>query len=171
MAPKMDKFANIAFLTVTESAGTTLTWAQLALVANLQSEKSALIIHRAEMSVGDIAQLNSSGDYVDFGLSLSDRVTSISDLSQPEMLFWNSIRRQDIGTAATGVYIEFPIIRDFTALPGGGLLVPADRLYVGIKGTGTGAAMVVYMRLYYTVQPLATADYWELIEARRVMTT
>lgn len=165
-----EKWANIAFLSVTESAANTLTFAQLQLANNLLSEKAALIIHRAELTLDD-TQLNSSGDYIDVCLSVSDRITPISDLSQPELLYFYSRQRVDFGTAASGALKDFPIMLDFSTLPGGGLLVPADRLYIGIKGTGCAAESNAKMRLYYTILPLKTEDYWELIEARRVMTT
>lgn len=166
-----DKFANIAYLDVTESAANTLTFAQLVMANNLLSEKAAVIIHRMELKVGDLASLNGTGDFFDAALCLSDRITTLSDLSQPEILAFVRFLRHDIGAAATGSILLDPVIRDFTNLPGGGLLVPADRLYIGAKASGAAAAMVATMRLYYTVMPLQVSDYWELIEARRIMTT
>ena len=56
-------------------------------------------------------------------------------------------------------------------MPGGGIIVPADRLFIGIASGGAAAAQAASMRLYYTVMELAEVDYWQLIEARRVMTT
>lgn len=166
-----DKFANIAYLKVTESSAATLTFAQLQLANNLISEKAALILNRAEFMVSGLASLNSTGDYVDIALTVSDRVTPLDDLSQPEILFHQAVERVDHGTAATSHLVEWPFTRDFNSLPGGGILVPADRLYLGIKGTGTTPAISAIMRLYYTVISLTTDDYWELIQARRVMTT
>ncbi len=167
-----DKFANIAHLQVTESAAGTLTYAQLSMANTLMSERFAMIIHRAEVTISNIhSQFNAAGDTANFGLCLSDRVTNITDLSQPEVLFMGQLVRVDFGAAASGYFFERPVVYDFTLLPGGGLLVPADRLYIGAQGVSLVAALTVAMRLYYTVMPLDTADYWELIEARRVMTT
>jgi hypothetical protein len=64
-----------------------------------------------------------------------------------------------------------PQTLDFSTLPGTGIIVPADNLYVGIKGTTCGAAGLASIRIYYTVKALKTEEYWDLIEARRVMTT
>jgi hypothetical protein len=89
----------------------------------------------------------------------------------PEILFYARLQRIDIGTAASGFFVDFPKKLDFTNLPGGGILVPADRLYVGVKSTGASGVNGVKMRLYYTVMQLATEDYWQLIEARRIMRT
>jgi len=169
-----DAFANIAFLTVAESAANTLTFAQLQLTTTLMSEKAALIIHRAEFNLNNINScFDSTSDYCDLALTVSDRVTPLYDLSQPEILFFARTQRQDFGAAASGFLYDGPRIIDFTNLPGTGLIVPADRLYIGIKSTGAPGANVqsVQMRLYYTVKSIATDEYWELIEARRVMTT
>jgi hypothetical protein len=166
-----DKFANLAYLTVTESGTDTLTFAQLQLASNLMSEKAALIIHRAEFTITNPAVLNSTTDYTDVALTLSDRVTLLYDFSQPELLFYKRIQRIDFGTAAAASLYQWPMELDFTQLPGGGLLVPADRLYIGIKSGGSSGANGATMRLFYTVMSLDTTDYWELIDARRVMTT
>jgi len=167
----IDQFANVAYLDCTESAANTLTFAQLALANTLMSEKMALVIHRAEWYFGAYSSLNSTGDKITLALTLSDRITDLADLGQPEILFHSACERLDIGAAASGLLVFKPEIRDFNDLPGGGILVPADRLYLGVQGSGAAAAFQVKMRLWYTVKPLATADYWELIEARRVMTT
>jgi hypothetical protein len=166
-----DKFANIAFLSVTESAANTLTFKALAMANNLLSEKAAIIIHRAEWQTNARGYMNSTGDYHEIVLALSDRITAIYDLSQPEILMYNSISRLDLGVAASGLILDGLFARDFTSLPGGGVIVPADRLYIGAQGTGLSAASVTTMRIYYTVLALDVSDYWELIEARRVMTT
>lgn len=166
-----DKFSNIAFLRCQESAVDTLTFAQLAMANNLSDQKAALIINRAEMTFTNLGSLNSNGDMVDAALCLSDRVTPLYDLSQPEILFYFRVQRWDMGAAASAALYEYPLIRDFTELPGGGLLVPADRLYLGIKSTGAASVDAAELRIYYTVMQLKTEDYWELVEARRVMTT
>lgn len=169
---KNDSFANIAFLTATESAAGTLTFAKIDMASPMMGEKYALVIHRAESIMSNIhSQFNSTADTAYWALTVSDRLTSIQDLSQPEILFMDSLLRADFGAAASGLLVERPILHDFTSLPGGGLLVPADRLSLGVYGSGLAAALTVSMRVYYTVMPLATDQYWELIEARRVMTT
>jgi hypothetical protein len=166
-----DKFANIAYLTVTESAAGTLTFEQLQMATMMMDAKYAVLIHRAEFYFGAYSSLNSTGDKVTFGLTVTDRVTDLADLSQPEILFFNVTERLDFGTAANGNLLVKPSQVDFTSLPGGGLLVPADRLYLGIQSSGAAAAMQVKMRLYYTVMGVSVEDYWDLVEARRIMTT
>lgn len=166
-----DTFANIAYLSVIESAANTLTFAALQLATTLMTEKAALIIHRAEFNLTNLAVLNSTTDYTDICLTVSDRLTAAHDLSAPELLFFRRTQRIDFGTAASGVFRDDPVAVDFTSLPGGGIIVPADRLYVGICSVGAANPNGVQMRLFYTVKSLEIADYWDLVEARRVMTT
>jgi hypothetical protein len=167
-----DAFANIAYLMVQESASATLTFAQLALAGQLIGQKYAIIVHRVEtrlhMAMSDFA---GTADKVRYALTVSDRITDITDLSQPEILFYGDFQRYDTGTAASSHFIHMPFIRDFMQLPGGGLLVPADRMYAGVLSTSLAIAAQISMRVYYSVKELAVDEYWELIEARRVMST
>lgn len=169
---KLDKYANIAFLSVTESAATTLTFEKLDMATPMIGEKYALLIHRAEcyFAPATWALLIDGSDQAVMGLTLTDRLTSISDLSQPELLF-NIHITQKYFTGAGFEMVERPTQKDFSSLPGGGLLVPGDRLYIGAQGVSIAAAITASMRLYYSVIPIGVSDYWELIEARRVMTT
>jgi len=166
-----DAFANIAFLSVSESAANTLTFAQLQLATTLMTEKMAMVIHRLDV-FPDINSTDLSANNASIGvaLTLTDRITAINDLSQPEVMFFRQYKRVDI-TAASSWFISQPEIVDYSDLPGGGLLVPADRLYIGIHGISAGGPGHASMRVYYTVKPLDTADYWDLVEARRIMTT
>jgi len=167
-----DVFANIAYLDATESVAGTLTFAQLAMSSNLIGEKYAIIIHKAEARQHNpYSDFNSSGDVARYALTVTNSITDITDLAQPEILFYADIARVDLGAAASGLFISRPWIRDFMDLPGGGLLVPADRLYLGVQGVGLANVLRMSMRLYYSVKQLSTEDYWELIEARRVMRT
>ena len=166
-----DAFANIAYMAVTESAANTLTFAKLEMASNLMTEKAALIIHAAEIYLNYPSLMDTNGDTLGMAITLSDRLTTIGDLSQPEILISFGFGRYDYGAAASGLLVVRPQKMDFTSMPGGGLLVPADRLYIGVKGSGCSAAGSAIARIYYTVKLLETADYWELIEARRIMTT
>lgn len=166
-----DRFANIAWLTVTESAINTLTFSTLLLANNLLSEKAAIVIHRADLVIRDTNNILSSGDQTVVALTLSDRMTDIETLNAPEILFNHWIIGIQDGAATWDYHEEMPIIKDFSSLPGGGILVPADRLFLAIQSTGLALQMSAQMRIHYTVMPLNVQDYWELIEARRIMTT
>jgi hypothetical protein len=166
-----DFYANIAFMSVLESAANTLTWKRLQLASSLMSEKAALIIHRADIQLTQhFTVLNANTAIISCCCSVSDRITDIRDLSQAEILFQTESQRVEASAVGTHI-VPQPQTLDFSTLPGAGIIVPADNLYVGIKGTTCGAAGLASIRIYYTVKALKTEEYWDLIEARRVMTT
>lgn len=173
MADKIaaDKFANMAIITVTESALNTLTFKKLETGIGLM-EKVAWIINRIEYLISDIgaAMFNASGDFLSFGLSLANSWT-YPNLYETTILDWNKFVRQDIGAAASGSFEIQPIVKDFSSLPGGGILVPPNPLFGYAMGAGLTGPETVTMRLHYTLLPLATDQYWELVEARRVVSS
>ena len=74
------------------------------------------------------------------------------------------------GTPATSIILTRPWIHDFTALPGGGLIVPATNLYAAIVGEGLASAAYMRTSLYFTYRELKPEEYWELVEATRALT-
>jgi hypothetical protein len=170
-AKQTDSFANMAYLKVTEASAGTLKFAKLQLATEFGTPKKAMIIHRLEFLLGSAANFNASADGIDSALTLSDKLTDISDLSQPEVLVWVQMVRRDFGTAASGFLEHWPIVRDFASLPGGGLIVPANYLYLGIQSTSATAVCSATMRLYYTAMDLEDTDYLQLLEARSILTT
>jgi hypothetical protein len=168
---KGEGFANMAYLTVTEAVAGTLKFAKLQVASEFVGPSRAMVIHRMELVFTGLNNLNTSADWIDVALTLSDRVTDISDLSQAEVIVWGQKLRLDIGTAASGLIIENPQLREFENMPGGGLLVPVDFLYLGVKSTGAAGVCGASARIYYSALELDTASYLELLQARRVLTT
>jgi hypothetical protein len=173
MAEKLaaDKFANMAIITVSESALNTLTFKKLETGISLM-EKVAWVLSRIEYLISDLsaAMFNGAGDSLSFGLSLSN-AWSYPYLYETTILDWNKFVRQDLGAAASGLFIEQPFVKDFSSLPGGGILVPPNPLYGYAVGAGLTGPETVTMRMHYTLLPLATDQYWELVEARRVVSS
>lgn len=168
MAAK-DLYSQIAFLNVTESGAATLTFNGLTIATNVL-QQSGMIIHRVEYEFNGatLAILNSTSDTWQFGLSGSDSLTTIS-LQDPEVYDENRIIRVDLGTAGTGMFVAMPIIKDFTNLPGGGRLVPADRLYLFLVGSGTASAGSMNARVHFTITDLNAESYLELAQSLRVL--
>jgi len=164
-----ESFSQIAFMTVTESAANTLTFAGLSVFSNVLAQKG-MLIHRVQYTVtaADYGYFNSTGDALQMGLAGSDGLASVS-LQDPEVYDEARIYRIDVGAAAQGVFVEAPIIHDFNPLPGGGKLVPADRLYVYALGTGLATPSTINCRVDYTLLDMAPADYLELAQAMRVL--
>lgn len=166
-----DMFANYAIIGVTESAANTLTFKKLETGISL-TEKVAWIINRVEYIIGSLvaAQFNTDTDKQLFGLSLSNAF-ALPALDEISIIDFNFIQRQDFGAAASMHFFVGPIIKDFSALPGGGIIVPPSPLYLYSVGTGLVAASTVVARIHYTLRVLAVDEYWELVEARRVLSS
>jgi hypothetical protein len=169
--PSTDVFANYAIIDVTESGANTLTFKKLETGISL-NEKVAWIINRLEywLSAINVTVFDTNGDQLTFGLAVSNSFSTPA-ISEQSIIDFNGISRRDNGTPATSDWYTRPQIKDFATLPGGGILVPPVPLYLWAKGTGLTAACQVTARMHYTLRKLAVDEYWELVEARRVLSS
>jgi len=165
---RIDTYANVAAIYVEESVANTFTTAKFAFPFSIM-DKMALVIQRIEYTLGGMDQLNSSTDRIVLGLFASSSITSVDDQSDPLMIDNIRIQRLDLGAAATGLIWPNPVIKDFTNLAGGGLLVAPNPLYAGVKATGAAGVTSSWVRLYYTYLELASDEYWQLVESRRII--
>ena len=164
---KKDSFANFAIITVTESAANTLTFKKLETGISI-TEKVAWIINRIEFMVEELNStiFNGTGDFVLFGLSVANSFSNVA-VSEVSIIDYNRVSRIDIGAAASGFFKYEPYVKDYSAMPSGGILVPPTPLYLYAQGESLTAATRVTARLYYTTLNLSVDQYWELVEARR----
>lgn len=163
-----DKAANLAAVQVTESVAGTIAYARFAFPFSIM-DKVGLIINRLEYWFQGMANLNSSGDAVVGGLIAASSVVDIGNQSDPSIIDSVAVSRFDIGTAASGLFWMTPIIKDFSSLPGGGILVAPSPLQVAVKGANAGGVMALWVRMWYTYVELSTDEYWELVESRRII--
>lgn len=171
MAKKaLDQYANVAALDITESAANTLTVAKFAFPFSIM-DKMGLLISRIEYEFANLsAALAASADQLLAGIATQDTV----DLTSPtasSLVDVMKISRLDLGAAATGIVYWQPVVKDFSTLPGGGILVAPNPLYGALMGVSAGAAGRVKLRMYYTYMELATDEYWQLVESRRIIST
>jgi len=168
-----DTFANMATITVTESAANTLTFKKLETGASLM-DKIAWIVHRIEYYFTPLATVfDTTGDNLVMGISTTNvRTTNLTTeaYTDPSNIDLIKIFRQDIGTAASGAIVNIPIVRDFASLPSGGLIMPPAPLYGFAQGSGLAAAATIIAKVWFTTLELNTDEYWQLVEARRLMT-
>jgi hypothetical protein len=166
-----DQFSNFAIISCLETAAHTLTFKKLETGISL-SEKVAWVISRIEYVVEEVnaTVFAATGQAVNFGLAVS-AAFAVPTVGETTIIDYNRILRQDIGAAASGFFDHQPYIKDFASLPGGGILVPPTPLYLWVAGGATVAAIKVTARLQYTLLALATEQYWELVEARRVLSS
>lgn len=167
---KTDSFANVAALNLTESAANTQTSAKFNFPFSIM-DKMALIIHRLEFDFTSPDQLNSSGDQILAGITAAATVSDMGNPTDPLIIEMMRIQRIDMGAAASGMLLHGPYVKDYSSLPGGGILVAPNPLYGMIKATGAAAVTTIHIRAYYTYIELATDEYWQLVESRRIITS
>lgn len=170
--PTSDKFCNIAALTVTESAANTLTYTKLEF-GTAVFEKVGLLLHRLELffnpGVADIPQTEDSGTVaLTIGNSLASILT-IAAYSDPAIIDKFFICNKISGTPAVQFWTTGPMIHDFSGLPGGGILVPAQPIYAAIQGLSAANPLTASLRMLFTYLPLKPEEYWELVSSRRVI--
>jgi hypothetical protein len=155
---KDDEFANLATITTVESAANTLTFQKLETGISL-NEKVAWVINRIEYEIPNYlsADFNLASDGYIFGISVSNTATSMytsSGLRDGTVLDRVHIERVDFGAAASGGVMSKIWLKDFSTLPGGGLIVPPVPLYGFAQGQSAVSALTVCARIYYTLLQL-----------------
>lgn len=166
---RIDKYVNTAYAEVTETGTNTLTFKQIDTGVSI-FEKTAWIIHRIYWYFNrtQIAKLVASSDSIAVAVTLSNKMTDLEldDISVVDMLELLLFIK---GTPASANVYQVPWVRDFTNLPGGGLIVPPRPIYVAVRGYGLSNAVTVAARVLFTHKELAPDEYWELVEATRII--
>jgi hypothetical protein len=62
------------------------------------------------------------------------------------------------------VFIGTPVLKDFSTLPGGGLIIPTAPLYVAMSSSGLASVGIMDVIMYYTFKQMSDADYIELVQ-------
>lgn len=163
-----DRYANVAHIQVTESAQNTLTYKKLETGISL-FEKMAWVISRIEYYWLE-ATYAVAGDGIIMGITTSNNPSALTP-DQVAVIDMTKRKRGDFGTAASGFIHTYPIIRDFSQLPGGGLIVPPNPIYLAVVGVSQGAVVVLDARIYYIAVQLKGDEFWELVEARRIISS
>lgn len=170
MAKGKDKFTQVAYIDVTESAANTLTFNGLSVFSNILTPQG-LLIHRVEYNVtpASVQAFTTLADGMRIGLCGSDQITAIT-LDDARVYDFHQMVVQDFGVAGTGVMVDFPWVADFSTLPGGGRLVPADRIYCYLQGINLGGAIAAECRFHFTLIDLDSSEYLDLAQSLRVLT-
>lgn len=165
-----DQYANIAAALAVETAAGTASYARFNFPYSV-TDKIAILISRIEYWFGNINQLNSSVDVCYAGLVAANSIVDITNQADPAVVDSTRIYRLDMGAAASGLLINFPYIKEFSSLPGQGILVAPSPLSAVVQSAGAGGVMNCWVKLFYTYKELATDEYWELVESRRIITS
>jgi Trk-type K+ transport system membrane component len=77
------------------------------------------------------------------------------------------------GGAAVGEARHFlqTEVADFSMLPGGAVITPPSTVFLTgwLIAGASPVSTTVRARIYYTIAELSTEDYWQLVEARRMI--
>lgn len=160
---KTDQFANVAFGDVLMSAANTLTFEQIQMAVGL-FQGIAMVIHRVLWlpTATSVRELVAATDTLTLAITTTNRLSSISDITDPAIIAYLSL----VGIGANTEPIKLPLESDFTSLPGGGKIVAANPLYIGMNTAGAAAASRTRCQLDFTFLTLADRDYLELLQAQ-----
>jgi len=170
-AKMQDRFDQFMVFSVTQSAADTLTFSTISLGLNI-FQYAAIIISRIEyvLQRPALAEFATTADAAELAITGSDSIASL-DITQPEVYDRVSYRVVDFGTPASAQIDYSPRVKDFTTMSGGGLIVPAQDMYMAMDSTGFAAAQSASARVYYRVEELAAGDFIELVQRLRVLSS
>lgn len=163
-----DKFANKLYGACVESAANTLTFKEIQTNVDIFS-KQAWILHRLEwyLSGTQVDKILQAADWISAALTSSDKLTSL-DLSSPGVIDLMELGIHSL-TAVGYQFTQKPFVRDFSNLPGGGLIISPRPLYVAVKGESLASAVTVAVRGYFTALTLTADEYLELVDFYRIV--
>lgn len=164
-AGRVDIFPNRAMFSVQQSAANALSFTQIRFGMGI-FQGTALIISRIlwYLGTGIIDELTAGTDSIQMALTNRDDLASLDPVNM-NVLIQQAVHVADFGTAASGQFVESPIISDFASLPGGGLIYPANPLFIGVDSLGFANAQTLYAIMYYLTKELADAEYVELVQS------
>ena len=164
-AGRQDVYPNRALFSVTLSAADTLTFQQIRFGMGV-FQGTALIVNRIDWHPDQVSMsgMVSANDMIRVALTNRDDLAALTQANMNVLVFKELMVVLD-GTAANFIVLDTPFISDFSRLPGGGLIIPANPLFIGATSAGIGAAMTVHAVMYYQTKVLADADYIELVQS------
>ena len=164
-----DNYVSQAVFDVTESAANTLTFEKLTTGLSVY-DQIGWVICRVKYALGVSAQalFNATGDTLSAALTMTNSLSGLGD-ADPQIYDYIRIQRTDFGTAANAIMTDLEYIHDFSGLPGGGLLVLPEPLYLGVAGLSLSGAAQVVAKIYFKAIELTQQDYFNLVQARQLL--
>jgi hypothetical protein len=164
-----DQYANKAYGQCIESAANTLTFTELPTNIDIMA-KVAWVISRIEWYFDPtMTQLMAGGgDAIQVALTASKGIATLS-MSEAAVIDFVEYEFVLRGTAANFELFQKPFLRDFSSLPGGGLIVAPRPLYVAVKGTSLASPVTANCRIYFRTIELDSASYIDLVDFYRII--
>ena len=161
---RADVYPNRAFFSVLMSAANALTFTPIRFGTGI-FQGTALIISRLDWYVqGPLNEVADTSDEIAMALTNRDDLVALKS-NNMNILALNVLNVFASGTPASAQIFQNPMISDFSGLPGGGLIFPANPLFMALHSTGLASAAEVDCMMYYTTKTLADADYIELVQS------
>jgi hypothetical protein len=154
-------YANRALASVTMSAANTLTFEQIRFAVGT-FQGVAMVLHRIEWhpSWASLKELVAATDWIRMAIVTNDNLSALNPDDQDVIATYSIY--------GIGVAVEphkRPYVSDFSTLPSGGLIMPANPVYLGANTAGAASASVVRVVMYYTFKTLSDKDYLELLQS------
>jgi hypothetical protein len=160
-----DQMVNIVYQTVVESGANTLTFAKFE-TGYGTLDRVGWIINRIEYYPTTWAP-DANTDAHEFAITTSNQISALGLEAASVKHF---IREQLILQTAVGWgVLRTPIIVDLSTLPGNGILVLPNPLYIAVKGTGCAGPITLKCRLYFQTLTLDSDLWMELVEQTRLL--
>ncbi len=165
MAKIKDLFSNRALEDITMSAINTLTFKKVNFAVGV-FQGVALILHQVKYHFLSSVMLEFVGsDEMQVGLTVSDRVDDLV-MDSIEVIDSHELVAVEHGVPANATLYKTPIVSDFTGLPGGGMLLPANPIFLAMMTLGFAAVGRAQVELIFTFKELSDKDYIELMQSR-----
>ncbi len=169
MAKIQDKFVNKAFAQLYTTAANTLSFQEIQ-TGMAMFEKVAWIIHRVLWFLGSShnTELAGAGDSCTMAVVGNNQMAGLTlrDQAVYDLL---ELQPVNMGVPATGELLKSPYVSDLTNLPSGGIIIPPRPLYIALTTLGYAAVANVSCRIEFTYKELKGDEYWELVEATRII--
>lgn len=156
----VDKFINRTQAQIIMSAANTLTFQQIRFASGI-FEGVALILNRIlwNPTSTSLREIVAATDTLIMALTTRNDLTTLvpsnlSVLAQKEV----------VGLGAAVESKEIPFITDYSTLPGGGLLIPANPLYIGADSGGFVNPATINITLEYQWKKLSKDESIELLQ-------
>ena len=159
-----DLYPNRAVETIGQTAANTIAFEQIRFGLGV-FQGVALVIHRVEFNpyIADIRELVDVADDLEVALTNRDDLTTLIP-NNLNVLIYRNVTPMMVGAVVSLTLERFPIVVDLSNLPGGGLIIPANPLYIGIDSTGYATTVGLNVTIYFTFKQLSDADYIELVQ-------
>ncbi|KKK87382.1 hypothetical protein LCGC14_2753800 [marine sediment metagenome] len=163
---RKDIFINRAIQRLTMTGVNVLSFQQLNFAVGV-FQGVALVIHRIIYHIGLQAWRETQSDADSFivALTVSQNINDLN-MTNIEIIDRHEYTGVVVGAVVSLLHAKIEVVSDFATLPEGGIIIPANPVFLGMSSAGLTTAGVIDAEIYFTFRELGDADYIELIQSR-----